>query len=238
MLASGAALLIASTACTGGNRGELVVSAAASLTDVFAAVEASFERAHPDVDVIMNFGGSSTLREQIRAGAPVDVFASASEVIARELESEGLVSDVRPFAANSVVIAVPAGNPAGVTSLHDFARPELLIGMCAEPVPCGTLAREMLAAADVVADPDTEEPDVRALVTKISLGELDAGLVYATDVEAVDGVDSIVVDGPSTRYVVAVVSSTEMADAAGEFATFVASDDVRSLLVAGGFLPP
>lgn len=233
---AGVTLLIAASACAGGARSELVVSAAASLTDVFAEVEADFERAHPEVDVIVNFGGSSTLREQIRAGAPVDVFASASEAIARELEAEGLVSDVRPFAENSLVIAVPAGNPAGVSSLQDFARSELLIGVCAEPVPCGVLARETLAAAGVVVDADTEEPDVRALATKVSLGELDAGLVYATDLG--EGTEVIVVDGPSTRYVVAVVSSSGMLDAARDFADFVVSDVVRARLTAEGFATP
>lgn len=236
-LLTGLAVAVAVSSC-GGHRGELVVSAAASLIDVFGEIEAEFERTHPDVDVVFNFGGTSALREQVRAGAPADVFASASQSIADEMEVDGLLVDARPFAANRLVIAVPTGNPAGVRSLRDLGRDELLIGLCAPPVPCGALANETLAAAGVVVRPDTEEPDVRALATKVSLGELDAGLVYATDAIAIDGIEVIAIDGPTTRYVIARVAASDSSDAASEFIDFVLSADGRSLLRAAGFAAP
>jgi molybdate transport system substrate-binding protein len=178
------AMLLVS-ACSSTASSEVLVSAAASLTDAFSEIETEFERANPSIDVVLNFGGSSALREQILAGAPADVFASANQANMQRIAGEGFVTEAPiDFAINRLEIAVPAGNPASVTSITDLAKADLLIGLCAATVPCGDFARDALAAASVVPAVDTDEPDVRALLTKIEAGELDAGIVYATDVAA------------------------------------------------------
>lgn len=173
-------------ACGGGPAaGTLTVFAASSLTDAFTALAAAFEAGHPGIEVTVNFAGSSSLREQVLAGAPADVFAAAAVADMDSLAAAGaLAGEARIFARNTVVIAVPAGNPAGIAGPEDFARPSLLIGLCSPEVPCGRYAREALAAAGVTPSPDTLEPDARALLSKIAAGELDAGIVYATDAAA------------------------------------------------------
>jgi molybdate transport system substrate-binding protein len=167
---------------------ELVVSAAASLGPVLEDVALAFEEARPDVDVVLNLGGSSTLREQVLAGAPADVFLSADVANAQAVADAGLAAaGPTVFATNRLVVVVPPGNPAGVTGLESFADPDLVLGLCAPAVPCGTFARQALDAAGIVPVLDTEEPDVRALVTKVAAGELDAGVAYATDLAAAAG---------------------------------------------------
>jgi molybdate transport system substrate-binding protein len=244
------ALLIAACGTTGGgdatqrgSSGEVLVSAAASLTDAFAAVEAAFERQSPDIDVVLNLGGSSALREQIIEGAPVDIFASANAANMAAVADAGLVAgEPEIFALNLLQIAVPAGNPAGITGLDDFEREDLLIGLCAEAVPCGVFARESLDNAGVVAAIDTNEPDVRALLTKIEAGELDAGITYVTDVASTGG--SVVgIDIPSgvnvvAEYPIAVLSTALNSAGAAEFVAFILSDDGRNILAAAGFGTP
>ncbi|MEA2024871.1 MAG: molybdate ABC transporter substrate-binding protein, partial [Actinomycetota bacterium] len=167
------ALMLAACGNTGnGAGGDVLVSAASSLTEAFAEMEAAFETANPEIDIVLNIGGSSALREQILAGAPADVFASANTsnmdrvVAAGDVEGEPAI-----FARNRLHIAVPGGNPGGVAGLADFARDELLIGLCAESVPCGDYGRQALQNAGVIPAVDTEEPNVRALLTKIEAGE-------------------------------------------------------------------
>jgi molybdate transport system substrate-binding protein len=238
-------------ACTGreadpahrGATGAVVVSAAASLTDAFAEMEAAFEAATPGVDVVLNLGPSSGLREQILAGAPVDVFAPADLATMNQVEEAGgVMEDPRVFARNRLRIAVPAGNPGGVTGLEDFARDEMLIGLCADNVPCGQLGREALANAGVVAAADTHEPDVRALLTKVAAGELDAGITYATDIlaagRAVEGV--AIPDGVNvaTDYPIAVLTAAPNPEAAAAFVEFVHSDDGRVIMADHGFETP
>jgi len=227
----------------GGLEGEVLVSAAASLTDAFAEVEAEFESANPGVDVVLNLAGSSALREQILEGAPADVFASANTSNMDQLAEAGEVArESQIFVRNLLQIAVPSGNPAGVTGLEDFGRDELLIGLCAEDVPCGDFAREALANAGVTPAIDTNEPDVRALLTKVEAGELDAGITYVTDVAptdgAVDGVDipedvNVVAD-----YPIAVLANAPNPDAASAFVDFVLSDEGQAILTKFGFAAP
>ena len=187
-VACGVALAAVLAAGCGDGDDELRVFAAASLTESFAEIEVAFEAENPGVDVVLNFAGSSALREQVLAGAPADVFATANHNDVFSIDDAGLLNGrTELFATNQLQIAVPAGNPASVSSLNDFADPGLSIGLCAEPVPCGEAAEFMLALASVDAAPDTREPDVKSLASKISDGELDAGLVYATDIIAADG---------------------------------------------------
>ena len=179
---------------TGTFTGTLTVFAAASLTDTFTAIAQAFNEEHPDVQLVFNFGGSSGLATQIVEGAPVDVFAAASGATMATV-TDAALADGEPvvFVTNSLEIAVPAGNPGGVTGLADFAKPELVIALCEPAVPCGAASVTVLDGAGVVASVDTLEQDVRAVLTKIELGEVDAGLVYKTDVlaagDAVEGIE-------------------------------------------------
>lgn len=235
--------------CGGGTAGaddgptRLLVSAAASLTDAFAEVEAAFEDVHPDVDVALNLAGSSTLREQIVHGAPADVFASADTATMTQVVDAGKV-DGEPtvFATNGLVIAVPAGNPAGVVGLPDLADPGLYVGLCAEEVPCGRLAGRALSSAGVTPAVDTHEPDVRALLTKVAAGELDAGITYATDVaaagDAVDGVAIPAVSDVRARYLVAVLAGAPEPATARRFVAFVLSEAGQRILHDHGFGAP
>lgn len=223
--------------------GQVLVSAAASLTDAFVGIEAAFEVAYPGTDVSLNFGPSSGLREQILEGAPVDVFASANTANMDQVYTEGLVAgEVRTFARNRLTIAVPAGNPAGVTGPGDLGREELLVGLCAATVPCGDFARTALARAGVEPAIDTNEPDVRALLTKLGAGELDAGIVYITDVAAAGGeVEPIEIPDQANvvaDYPIAVMTDSSNPDAAVAFVDFVTSDAGERILADHGFETP
>ncbi len=221
----------------------VLVSAAASLTDAFAEAASAFEDANPGFDVVLNLAGSATLREQILEGAPADVFASANTSNMDQVVAGGEVAgETRVFATNLLQIAVPAGNPSGVTGLHDFGNEDLLIGLCAEEVPCGDFAREALATAGVIPAVDTNEPDVRSLLTKIEVGELDAGITYATDVAsargAVDGVPIPEHHNVVAEYVIAVLANAPNPDAAGDFVDFLLSDEGQAILAGYGFASP
>lgn len=239
-----AVALMMATSCSGSRlEGELLVSAAASLTDAFAGVEAVFEEANPEIDVVLNLGASSALREQILEGAPVDVFASANTSIMDQVAEAGQVEgEAEIFVANLLQIAVPAGNPAGVTGLDDFANDELLIGLCAEDVPCGEFGRQALESAGVTPSIDTNEPDVRALLTKIEAGELDAGITYVTDVlstaGAVEGIDIPVEVNVVAEYPIAALANAPHPEAASAFMDFVLSDEGQAILTGHGFTAP
>ncbi len=227
-------------ACSG-SEDQVVVSAASSLTDVFSAMEQAFEEAHPGIDVVLNVGGSSTLREQILGGARADVYAPADLANMERVVAAGRI-DGEPvvFARNRLQIAVPPGNPGQVHDLSDLSRPELLVGVCDPAVPCGALARQVLAAAGVVPSIDTNEPDVRFLLAKIEEGELDAGLVYVTDVlaagERVHGID--VASGAVTEYPIAVLADAPDPEGAAAFVAFVVSAEGRTILRRFGFEVP
>lgn len=222
--------------------GSLTVFAAASLSDAFAEVTEAFEAAHGDVSVELSFAGSSSLREQILGGAPADVFASADTANMDRLAEAGEVEAPEVFARNRLQIVVPAGNPAGVEGLDDFADPALLIGLCAEEVPCGHLGREVLEAAGVTPSPDTDEPDVRALLTKVEAGELDAGLVYVTDVvaagDAVQGIDVPAELDVAAAYPIAATTGAGHPVAARSFIEFVLGAEGQAILERSGFERP
>ncbi|NKZ05182.1 molybdate ABC transporter substrate-binding protein [Actinomadura latina] len=172
----------------GSGGGTLTVFAAASLTETFTALGRTFEGSHPGVRVRFNFGGSSTLAQQIAQGAPADVFASANPATMKTVTDAGEASG-RPqvFTKNRLVIAVPKDNPGKVAKVGDLSRPGLKVVLCAVQVPCGAAAKTALGAAGVEVEPVSRERDVKAVLTKVGLGEADAGLVYRTDVEAANG---------------------------------------------------
>jgi len=219
------------------------VLAAASLTDAFGQVARSFEAAHPGVSVDLSFGPSSGLATSITEGAPADVFAAASpasmEVVVEAGAADGPPHD---FARNALELAVPEGNPGGVRGLEDLGRGELLVGLCAEEVPCGQLASRVLERAGVVAAVDTEEADVRALLAKLVAGELDAGLVYETDVRAaggdVEGIPLAAGDEGGTSYPIVALAEAGSPEQADAFVGLVRSAAGRRILADAGFRAP
>ncbi len=221
---------------------EVLVSAASSLTSAFTEMEAAFEASHPGLDVVLNFGSSSLLREQILGGAPVDVFASASTEIMGEVAAAGrLAGDIEVFALNRVQIAVPAGNPGEVIGLASFAERDLLIGLCAEGVPCGDLGRSALEMADVKPRIDTEEPNARSLLVKLEAGELDAGITYETDVissESVEGLEMPEDVDVVAEYSIAALGNGSQTVGAAELVSYVLSAEGRAILVDHGFVVP
>ena len=213
-------LLIALAGCAPAQRETVTVFAAASLTGSFEEIADAFEAENPNVDVVFSFGGSSGLATQIDQGAPADVFASASPAL---LEGES-------FATNVLEIAVADG--ADVTGLADFADPSKLIALCAVEVPCGAAAKNLFDTVGITPSVDTYEQDVKAVLTKVELGEVDAGLVYATDVIA-SGVHGIPVDSTPVNYPIAALTERGKA-----FVAFVLSPTGQEILRKAGFGAP
>ncbi|MCK0110821.1 molybdate ABC transporter substrate-binding protein [Ornithinimicrobium sp. F0845] len=220
--------------------GDIAVFAAASLTDTFTELGEQFEAAHPGTTVTFNFAGSSTLAQQIIGGAPVDVFAAASPATMAQVTDEGLAEgEPTVFVRNRLEIAVPAGNPAGVSGLEDFTDEDLIIALCAEEVPCGAASVRVFEAAGLTPAPDTYEQDVRATLTKVELGEVDAALVYRTDVmvagDSVEGIEFPESDGAVNDYPLVALAEAPNADGAQAFIDFVLGDAGREALGAAGF---
>jgi molybdate transport system substrate-binding protein len=238
-----AALLPA--ACGGGDapgsERTVTVFAAASLSEVLEQLAQRFEQDEPGTSVRLSFGPSSSLATQIVEGAPADVFASASPRHTATVVAAGLAAEPQVLARNRAQIAVPPDDPAGISSVADLARPGVTVAVCAEEVPCGELAATVFQAAGVTVTPTTVETDVRAVLTKVALGEVDAGLVYVTDVLAagdrVRGVDVPAAQNGTTDYTVALVGD-DPAPAAEAFVRLVLSAAGREVLSAAGFQLP
>ncbi|KOV82960.1 molybdate ABC transporter substrate-binding protein [Nocardia sp. NRRL S-836] len=224
----------------GGITGDVTVFAAASLTESFTKLGAEFEAAHPGTKVRFNFGGSSALAQQLGNGAPADVFASAAPANMKQVTDTGTIADApRTFARNRLQIVVPRGNPGKISGLADFARQDEKIALCAEQVPCGAAAKKVFEIAKVTPRPDTLEQDVKAVLTKVSLGEVDGALVYRTDVQAagdkVEGITFAEADKAVNDYPIAPLAKAPNAAAAKAFVEFVLSEKGRSVLTAAGF---
>lgn len=219
--------------------GDLVVFAAASLQDAFTELGEQLEQENPGLTVTFSFGGSSTLATQLASGAPADVFAAAS---ATTMEAAAEVTDEpQLFARNTLEIAVPAGNPAGVTGLADLADPDRTIALCAVEVPCGAAAEKAFAAAGLTPAPDTYEKDVTATLTKVRLGEVDAALVYRTDVigagDSVEGIEFPEAAEAVNDYPIALLADAPNPEAAAAFVALVLSATGQDLLADAGFDP-
>lgn len=216
----------------------LTVFAAASLTAPFTELEAAFEATNPGVDVVLSFAASSELATQIAEGAPADVFASA-DTENMDKVSAALIGEPVIFASNRLQIITEAGNPLGITGLDDLADPAILFVTCAPEVPIGAYTVEALAKAGVEVSPVSFEENVKGIVTKITTGEADAGIVYATDVmaagESATGVDIADEFNVFASYPIARVSSN---DTAGKFVEFVTSTAGRAVLEDFGFGVP
>jgi len=234
------ALLVVACSNTEGRDTAVVVFAAASLGNAMTEIADQFEQANPTVEVRVNIAGSSALREQILEGAPADVFASASTQITEEVARAGEAVWTRPFVTNRMQIGVPSGNPASVASLEDLANEDLFIGQCADGVPCGDAAAAVFTAAGVAASIDTTEPDVRAVTTKLAAGELDAAIIYRSDVIGNDDVDGVDIDpaiNVAPLYPIALLTRGDSPVEAERFIEFVMSDAGDEVFVRYGFEP-
>jgi molybdate transport system substrate-binding protein len=220
----------------------IMVFAAASLTDTFTTLARRFERAHPGTTVRVDFGGSSALATQIVQGAPADVFASASRGTMDQVVRAGAAEESTTFARNVMEIAVPPDNPAEITRLSDLAEPGVKLALCQAAVPCGAAADAVFANASLTVTPVTREADVRSALAKVELGEVDAAVVYVTDVLAAgDRVAGIEIPGDlnvSTDYPIATLTSSAHPGAARAFMEYVLSPDGVAALRAGGFGAP
>jgi molybdate transport system substrate-binding protein len=223
--------------------GTITISAAASLTDVFPVIAKAFTRKYPNVTVKFNFGGSSALVEQINAGAPVDVLATASEPTMWKAVNAGHAGSPLLFAKNTMAIAMPLDNPASITSLEDLTKPGVMVAVCDVAVPCGTAARDLLRLNGVTIRPVTGELDVRAVLGKVMSGEVDAGIVYSTDVRSVRDKVSYVPIAPArnvtTTYPIATVTGAQNIVAARAFVSYVRyTPSAQGILRAYGFAKP
>ncbi|MGW3603786.1 molybdate ABC transporter substrate-binding protein [Micromonospora sp. NPDC005161] len=230
---------------TGDDRvtGAVTVFAAASLTESFTRIGEDFEAAYPGSTVTFNFAGSSALANQINQGAPADVFASAaSRNMTTVTEAGNADGTPSTFARNQLVIAVPRGNPRGVTGLADLTRPGVKVALCADQVPCGAAARSALEAAEVALTPVTLEQDVKGALAKVKLDEVDAALVYRTDASAATA-DVTGVEFPESARAVndyPIVALKDAPNRAGAqaFVAYVRSAPAQAALAEAGFQAP
>jgi molybdate transport system substrate-binding protein len=226
-----------------GLSGSITVFAAASLTDSFQQIGRAFTNSHPNAKVTFSFDASSALAQQIARGAPADVFASADTTSMGKLTKAALTgSDPVIFAKNSLAIIVPKGTPPAVATLADLGKPGLKVVLCAEEVPCGKYARQVLADAGVRVTPASLEQNVKGVVTKVTAGEADAGIVYVTDAQAAAGRADIVAipadQNAVAAYPIARTRSSRQAGIDAAFIAFVLGPEGQGILKQSGFQAP
>jgi molybdate transport system substrate-binding protein len=219
--------------------GELLVSAAASLTDAFHELGTAFEEAHPDLTVTFNHAASSTLATQMAEGAPADVFAAADPIQMDVVDDEGLVEERAVFTTTRLGIVVEAGNPLGIETLSDLTDDEVVLVLAAPEVPAGRSAAAMLEAEGIAVTPSSLEVDVRATLGRVELGEADAAIVYRSDiVTAEDTVEGVAIPDDQNvvvEYPIAASVAARNPDAADAFIAFVRGPDGQAALAAAGF---
>ncbi|MCD4536111.1 molybdate ABC transporter substrate-binding protein [Nocardioides sp. cx-169] len=235
------ALLLPLAGCGGDDDTTITVLAAASLTESFTALAEDFEAEHDGVTVRLAFDSSATLAEQAVGGAPADVIATA-DTTTMDRAGDALAADPVVFATNTMVLVTPADNPAGITSYDDLASGDVTYVVCVTTAPCGRAATALLDATDKRAQPASLEVDVKAVLAKVTSGEADAGLVYATDaVAAGEEVRRFEVPGAQdvvTAYPIAPLEQATDPGLAQDFVALVLSDAGRRLLRDAGFGPP
>jgi molybdate transport system substrate-binding protein len=251
--AIGAASVLLLSGCAGSSGGTsggaapqaqtLTVLAAASLTETFNALGKQFQTDHGGVTVKFNYAGSSDLAQQIVNGAPADVFASASDATMKTVTDANLTA-AKPvtFAKNVLQIATPPGNPKGIATFADLAKPGMKVVVCAPQVPCGAAAQKVEKATNTTLRPVSEEADVKSVLSKVQTGDADAGLVYVTDVNSagnkVQGVNFPEASQASTNYPIAVLKNAPAADLANQFVTLVTGEQGQKALEQAGFAKP
>ena len=222
--------------------GTITVFAAASLTGTFTQLGQQFQSAHPGDTVKFSFGPSSGLATQITSGAPADVFASAAPANMQDVVSAGDASNPQNFAKNTMEVAVPPNNPAKVSSVKDLAKKSVKVALCQPQVPCGVVAAEVFKNVGITVKPVTLQPDVKSVLTQVETGNVDAGMVYVTDVMAagskVKGVAIPASDNASTLYPIATISDSKHKSIAQAFVAYVLSPAGQQVLAAAGFQAP
>ncbi|MGH3964900.1 MAG: molybdate ABC transporter substrate-binding protein [Pseudonocardiaceae bacterium] len=220
----------------------VTVLAAASLTDVFNALEQQFEAANPTADLRFSYGASSDLATQIVNGAPADVFASANEKQMTVVTDAGKAAGTpEPFTSNVLTIVTPPGNPKSIRTFADLAKPDVTELVCAPQVPCGAATEQIEKATNITLSPASEEPDVRSVLAKVQAKEADAGLVYITDARSAEGkVEQI--NFPEARdavnvYPIAAIEGAPQPQLAMAFVAFVLGPEGQRELTAAGFSP-
>lgn len=227
----------------GGGRGlsgSITVDAASSLTEAFDSLKAKFEAAHPGTMITISYGASSDFATQISQGAPADVFASASTSSMDEVGSAAV--DPTNFVTNTLEIAVPPGNPARIHSVADLARSGVKVAVCDPEVPCGAVAQQVFDNAGIVVHPAANLADVKSTLAAVESGEVDAGVVYVTDVRTagdhVEGVPIPADVNSTTTYPIAVLKDAENVPLARAWVDYVLSPTGRHVLTANGFGRP
>lgn len=223
--------------------GDIVVFAASSLTEGFTEIGAAFKVDNPDASVTFNFAGSGDLVTQIGQGAPADIFASADDSNMTKLTDAGeSAGEPVSIAKNTMEIIVEKGNPKAVTGVADLAKSDLIVVLCADTVPCGKSAAAVLKNAGVTAAPKSLEDKVKGVVTKVTAGEADAGIVYVSDVkaagDAAEGVEIPVDINVINNYPMVVTKEATNTAGAQAFIDFVGSDAGQAILAKFGFLAP
>jgi molybdate transport system substrate-binding protein len=237
-----AAVLAMATAASA-SAATVTVFAAASLSGAFTAATKAFAAAHPGMEVQCSFASSSTLAQQILEGARADVLATADDATMAKVVAGGATAAApQVFARNRLAILVAKGNPEKIEGLRDLARPGLVIALAAPAVPAGKYAAEAFAKAGVAVPTASQEIDVKAVVTRVALGEADAGIVYTTDVRAGgDKVEGIAIPEDQNvlaRYPIAALEQGENPDGGAAFVAFVLSPAGQRLLGDAGFAAP
>jgi molybdate transport system substrate-binding protein len=222
--------------------GDITVFAAASLTDVLPELEEAFHTEYPDIALTYNFGGSSGLVDQLEGGARADLLLTANATTMENADDADLVDDSYSFTSNTLVIVVPAGNPAGVTGFADGSLDNTKLVICAPEVPCGEASQKLAEINGVDLQPVSEEQAVTDVLGKVTSGEADAGLVYTTDAQgAGDQVEMIEIENSDqvvNDYRIAVLREAANPQAAQAFTDFVLSDRGQEILHAHGFQDP
>ncbi|NED99823.1 molybdate ABC transporter substrate-binding protein [Phytoactinopolyspora halotolerans] len=223
--------------------GTVTVLAAASLTEAFEEVGDRLADEYPDLEVTFSFGPSSGLAEQVIAGAPADVLATADVATMQKVVDSGeATGEPAVFATNTLTLVVPPGNPGEVTELRDLGRDDLRVAICEPRVPCGAAAEKLLSAAGVHAAPDTLTTDVKEALALVTLGEADAALVYGSDVTAagnqVEPVPFENVDPVVNEYPIALLRGAPNPDGARIVMDAITGEIGRSALAAAGFAAP
>ena len=231
-----------SSAPASASTASITVFAAASLQGTFTQLGKQFEAAHPGETVKFSFGPSSGLASEITSGAPADVFASAAPGNMETVVTAGDAASPQDFAKNKMEVAVPPSNPAKVTSVKDLAKSSTKVAVCQPQVPCGVVAAEVFKNANLTVKPVTLQADVKSVLTQVELGNVDAGMVYVTDVMAagskVKGVPIPSSDNASTLYPIATINNSKNKSEAQAFVAYVLSPAGQKVLSAAGFEKP